>query len=127
MTNASKPPASRDGGNATTFPSPGLSVPLTLTKISLTSSLSSDDSRCDNDARSTIPEPILVSRKESQAASVLTEEVEVVSTGIGLLPDEVYDRALGSWRSKIRRYLTKSLVWESRAIAALQVSMQSFG
>lgn len=64
-------------------------------------------------------------RKESKAQQYGTAtEVEVVPTiGVGLLPDEVYDRALSSWRAGIRRQLTKSLAWESRVIGAMQVSI----
>lgn len=65
-------------------------------------------------------------RKESKSEGYSSpREVDVVPTGIGLLPDEVYDRAMSWWRSGIRKALMRSLAWESRTIAAMQVSVQN--
>ena len=40
---------------------------------------------------------------------------------IGLLPDEVYEEAMNSWRSDIRRRIRDSVVWESDVLAKMQV------
>ena len=40
---------------------------------------------------------------------------------IGLLPDEVYEEAMNSWRSSIRRRIRDSVVWESDVLARMQV------
>ena len=49
------------------------------------------------------------------------EEREVVPGSIGLLPDDVYERTIGPWRAWLRRVVSRTLEWESHAIAAMQV------
>ena len=45
---------------------------------------------------------------------------------IGLLPDEVYEEAMNSWRSNIRRRIRDSVVWESDVLARMQVRRRTF-
>lgn len=90
--------------------------------MSSAESRSSDESSYD--AGSSTPELYVDTRKGLKTgAGNLNEEAEVAPNGIGLLPDEVYDRALSWWRAGTRRYLKKSLVWESQVIAAMQVNV----
>lgn len=49
-------------------------------------------------------------------------ERQVVPGGIGLLPDDVYDRQLHPWVAAIRRRVVANLAWESDVLAAMQVS-----
>ncbi|EKM56390.1 uncharacterized protein PHACADRAFT_253476 [Phanerochaete carnosa HHB-10118-sp] len=48
------------------------------------------------------------------------EDVEVAPGSIGIAPDEVYERTLSWWRVALRKRLVRSLVWESKVIAAMQ-------
>lgn len=43
--------------------------------------------------------------------------------GIGLLPDDVYDRTMSSWRAAIRRRVRANVEWESKVIANMQASV----
>ena len=49
------------------------------------------------------------------------DEVEVHPGGIGLLPEEVYDKQLHPWAAAFRRRIWKNLAWESEVLAAMQV------
>lgn len=40
---------------------------------------------------------------------------------IGLLPEDVYEEAMNSWRSSIRRRIRNSVIWESDVLARMQV------
>ncbi|KZT66652.1 hypothetical protein DAEQUDRAFT_730063 [Daedalea quercina L-15889] len=40
--------------------------------------------------------------------------------GIGLLPEEVYEEAMNSWRSSIRRRIRNSVLWETEVLAKMQ-------
>lgn len=55
------------------------------------------------------------------------EETESGSefVGIGLLPDDVYDEAMNSWRSSIRSRIRKNVEWESLVLARMQVRPRS--
>ena len=131
-----------DPSRPSTKPATGGNVPWTLvgassersqqssanhSKESSTTSLSSEDPSVHSqyDTRSTTPNepetvPAAKSRFETPAVTN-GSEVEVVTTAIGLLPDEVYSRAMSSWRASFRRSIVSRLAWESEVIAAIQV------
>ncbi|TFY53347.1 hypothetical protein EVJ58_g9506 [Rhodofomes roseus] len=48
-----------------------------------------------------------------------------VFAGIGLLPEEVYEEAMNSWRSGIRRRIRDSVVWESEVLAKMQEAVRT--
>lgn len=74
----------------------------------------------DSDSRSTTPD-LYMKPKEKVPVAHGEGEGEGVVDAIGLLPDEVYERTLNPWRFALRRLLVRSLAWESRVIASIQV------
>ena len=79
---------------------------------------------------STLPEVSTKMHADAPTASVALKkeengEVEVHPGGIGLQPQEVYDRQLQPWAAAIRRRLIRNLQWESEVLAAMQVSAGS--
>lgn len=72
----------------------------------------------DSDSRSTTPDLYM---KPKEKTPIAQSEGESVVDAIGLLPDEVYERTLNPWRFALRRLLVRSLAWESRVIASIQV------
>ena len=48
-------------------------------------------------------------------------EVQVVTTGIGLLPDEVYDKQLPPLIAAFRRRVRRGLKWETDVLSRMQV------
>ncbi|KAF7797379.1 hypothetical protein EIP86_008574 [Pleurotus ostreatoroseus] len=74
---------------------------------------------------STLPEVKNKMHGDAPPASVALKkeengEVEVHPGGIGLQPQEVYDRQLQPWAAAIRRRLIRNLQWESEVLAAMQ-------
>jgi len=100
--------------------SPLQQPPFTHSKDSSASSIYSSEPTHEYDSRTTTPDLVFTSRNEKVASYVANEEIETTTTAIGILPDEVYERSMSSWRIGIRRYLAKSLAWESRVIASMQ-------
>lgn len=107
-----------------------LGIPPPHVRTTSSDSSSSDDQSA-YDTRGTTPDPPLAHQYTRPIALAKTwnekdehvsgADVEIVPGGVGLLPDEVYDRTLSWWRAGIRRWLVANLVWESKAIAAMQV------
>ena len=64
------------------------------------------------------PESVEEEKEES-------EEVQVVNTGIGLLPDAVYNKQLPPVAAAIRRRILSSLAWESDVLSRMQVRLLS--
>lgn len=64
--------------------------------------------------------------EKSEDSPVDVELPQVVSSGIGLLPADVYDRQLHPWATRFRRWILKNLAWESEVLAAMQVCSTSF-
>ena len=50
------------------------------------------------------------------------EDMNLILGGVGRLPDDIYDRAMPWWRAAIRRRLVKTVGWESKVLANMQVS-----
>lgn len=74
------------------------------------------------------PELLLATRPVALAKTwdekgdhVAGEDVEAVPGSIGVAPDEVYERTMSRWTAAIRKRLVRSIVWESKVIAAMQV------
>lgn len=91
-----------------------------------TSSFSSDKSSY-SDSRPSTPEPHLYGvhwdeKPGSGYSSDNDTRGEGAFVGVGLLPEEVYDRTMGKWRAAIRRRVHANIEWESNVLAAMQVS-----
>lgn len=98
------------------------SLPATSThprSTSVDSRVSDTDSIASHDAQ----EPISIVSKtwseKGRREHASGEEVEPAEGSIGILPDDVYEKALG-WQIVIRRMIVRNLVWESKVIAAMQ-------
>lgn len=61
------------------------------------------------------PAPVELKKEEENG------EVEATLGGIGLLPQEVYDRQLQPWAAATRRFVLRHLQAESEVLAAMQV------
>ncbi|PCH44674.1 hypothetical protein WOLCODRAFT_139137 [Wolfiporia cocos MD-104 SS10] len=64
-------------------------------------------------SRSTTPDPAdLLERTNDDDGNAFA--------GIGLLPEEVYDRSMNRWRAAIRRRVRRNVEWESNVLAKMQ-------
>ncbi|OBZ77994.1 hypothetical protein A0H81_02685 [Grifola frondosa] len=50
-----------------------------------------------------------------------SDEHPLLVAGAGRLPEDVYERTLVWWRAAIRRTIVKSVAWESKVLAGMQV------
>lgn len=104
-------------------PGSRLGVPPHPRTVSADSSSSSDEAY---ETENTSPDsnsaaqPTYAKTWDERAHHAVGEDVEVTPGSIGIAPDEVYERALSWWRVALRRRLVRSLVWESKVIAAMQ-------
>lgn len=72
------------------------------------------------ESRETTPDVDLLGEKRPTEEP--TEDLNTILGGVGRLPDDVYDRAMPWWRSAFRRRLFKTVEWESKVLANMQVS-----
>lgn len=72
------------------------------------------------ESRETTPDIDLVGEKRPLDETI--EDMNLILGGVGRLPDDIYDRAMPWWRAAIRRRLVKTVGWESKVLANMQVS-----